>query len=464
MSDTTAAVAAPTGDEPTTITQRLTAAFAAADEPPAQVDNLTADQPTPEEVVADPVPEVEEPATADEPVEEPQTAEEDGDETPAEDEEAQEDGELTYPTEEELFEQLPRSVPKHVVKQMAQYAAIAKERGESLDKIGGDAFIEPLAKMVESLKSGSDDPNAYIPFLQGITEAGGDDALLEVLSHAMYVGLVKGPDWAANADTAEFGAEISQRTNAFLEMRFGLPIDKLDRFTTFDKIGWFDKIEGWIKDEYVSQAELDELIQVTADPVLTKQAEKIAELERRQEKTVEESKTATVPDSEIEQNFSEYLGNAVDHVLETVIFTDSALKDLAGDSAELKQDKAKFRSQLAQQMRLELDRHPNRSKLLSGFKKGRQQTSVYQHDLVTAVHAASTAIAKERAWAEQIVAKVYGQTRNAQLTPAKPTNGNAPQASTTPTVPKDHTPAPDGLKTKAQIQKNLEEAFAEFDA
>lgn len=446
MNDATvAAPQAATGDA---ITQKLTAAFT-----PPEVDNTAVEEPlTVEEPKADePTKEPEEPKPEEEVAEEEPQGEPDAD---------------FYPSNaEELKAKWPRSVPLYCITQAAQWAEEAKEGSAIRDRLG-DAFIEPLAKMAEALRDDSNDPNAYVPFLTGVMEAGGEDALLKVLSQSLYVGLVKGPDWAENPDTADFGKELQRRADAFFEMRFGIPASRIAVATDWERDGSLDRFNSFLESDYkdeegdIDEAKLfdaakklyNETRSIRNDPVKKRLAEENAALRRQPEKP--EEKVQAQDDGA----FSTYLGHAVDTVLEQVILKGSPLMDVKDDPEDLKEYKQLFREQLAQSMRNAIERSKNTPNLATGFRRGEERTAKYRENLTRIIDAEGIpAIQAQKLKAENLIAKAYGKTRNAKLAETKPEP--TPPVEQEPTKPTDFAPQ-QGTKSIRDVQNRLEQAFA----
>ena len=406
------------------------------------------------ETPAEEVPEVEEEKSEEEKSDEPEKEtedESDEDEIPDSDEE--------YPTEEQLLASLPRSVPKKFIAQAAEWSQEAKDLNEKIDSIGGEVFIKPLSDMVTALKDESDDPNSFIPFMTAVTEAGGEDALLKMLSQSMYVGLIAAPEWSKKPETKAFGEELLRRGDAFLNMRYGVDTKELNSLVDFGKVGWPEKIADWSK-RYAEDStdttiydEFEEFMQLGADPKQRKVLEENRELKRQlEEKAVPEK----AEDKNFEQGFSDFISENVDKVVDNVILKNSPLTPRENDTDELKEQKQWFRDVIAQQMLASINKSSNRQSLLDGFKVGKQRTSVYQSNLMVALSDAVSATSKDKLRGEQIVASMYGKTRNAKLV-TKPVE--KPVVPAVPTVPTDFKPAPDGKKSIHQIDKELAEAL-----
>lgn len=457
MNDTQGTAPAIAGDP---ITQNLAGAFAALD-----VDNTAA--PVEEPVVEEPKVETPEEPTEEPPAPEEKPEDEKGEEGDTPDEPEASVDEDYYPeSADELKAKWPRAVPLHVIEQANQWAQEAKEGAEIKAKIG-EAFIEPVSKMVEAMRSDDDDPNSYVPFMEGVVDAAGESGLAKVISHSLYVGLVKAKDWIANPETAEFGKELNRRADAFLEMRFGLPADRIEKATDWDKDGSLDKIIALLESEYKDEdGDFDEIKLLDAakvlynevrsirnDPVKKKLAEENAALRRQPEKPIQVEERAD------ESEFVDYLGTVCDRVLTEIIPKNSPLIELKDDSDEIKETKQTLRDQLADKMRFTLQKSKSRVPLLDGYKKGQQRTSVYQDKLVNAFATEVVPVINaERLRAEKLIAAAYGKTRNAQLA-KKATPPSPPPPAQEPTVPTNFQPA-QTRPTTAQIDKRLSDAFA----
>ena len=462
MSDTAVvAVAEPTAYPGDPIAQSIQDALDAQATPP--VENSE------EEVVEVPKadePEVEEP-TVDEPKEE-------GDEETPEGEPTDEVDEDYYPesADDLAAKWSNRAIPKYAIEQAAAWAAEAKAGHEITAKLG-EPFIEPLAKMAEVMRSTDDDPNAYVPFLEAVVDMAGEDGLAKTLSHSLFVGLVKAPEWSDNPAMADFGKEIARRTDFFLEERFGLnaesitalgklnaDVSRLTIAADLDADGTLDKVLKWIDGEDDDLADiLDEIEEVRAirsNPVNKKlaaqakaQADELAKLKTQPDKKPD----VKVDDREVDNNFTQYLDQAVDNVLEELIPKDSPLKPFKGDSEDLKQAKAYHLAALADKMRAVIAKSPQRSTLLNGFRRQQQNTAVYRDNLVKLFgNEVVPAINADRKTAEQMIAKQYGKQRNAVIAKDLPKPTEQPVLE--PTIPTNHAPA-NKIKTDREIEKDL---------
>lgn len=464
MSDTAVvAVAEPTAYPGDPIAQSIQDALDAQGIPP--VENSE------EEVVE--VPKADEPEKVEEPEKVDEPKEEGDEETPEGDEpepEAKADFEPT--SVDDLKAKWPRAVPLHVIDQAYEWFEEAKAGNEITAKLG-EPFIEPLAKMAEVMRSTDDDPNAYVPFLEAVVDMAGEDGLAKTLSHSLFVGLVKAPEWADNPAMADFGKEIARRTDFFLEERFGLnaesitalgklnaDVDRLALAADLDADGTLDKVLKWIDGEDDDLADiLDEIEEVRAirsNPVNKKlaaqakaQADELAKLKTQPDKKPD----VKVDDREVENNFTQYLDQAVDNVLEELIPADSPLKPFKGDSEDLKAAKAYHIAALADKMRAVIAKSPKRSNLLNGFRRQQQNTAVYRDNLVKLFgEDVVPAINADRKTAEQMIAKQYGKQRNAVIAKDLPKPTEQPVLE--PTIPTNHAPA-NKIKSDREIEKDL---------
>lgn len=461
--DTAAAPAtAPVASTGDPITAALTAGFAAL-EAPAEIDNSNVED-TPE-VTPSEVPDAPAPA------EEPETPEDDPEAIPEEDapegEEAddEESDDATesadYLTSEQIEEKFKVSNTKALRILTAQYSEDARKGAEAIDSIGGEPFLVPMAEMSQSLQAAvrpDAAPGALVPFFQGIVKASGDEALVKVIGQSLYMGFVQGPTWSENPATKAFGEALNGRVEEAFQARFGTSIDDVARMAEFAKVGWIEKIAKWTEDNFVPEEELEEMLKINNDPVLKRLAEENTALKGQQGKPGAED-TATNKDLDIENSFGDYIGERTTSVVENVLLKGSPLKDVEGDTPEMKTQKAFFRGSLADKAQKLLTQSADKKDLLNGFRNGNKDTSTYQSALVTAFDTVLKAVNADKVSAENTIKQLYGKTRNAKLIP-KTNNTPPPIAPKTPTVPTDFAPPANGIKTTAEIQKQLEEGFA----
>lgn len=440
MSDEQAPMGA-TGDP---ITDSLTEFFKSA-ENPSQVENSEVVE-TPEvvEVPAEPEPEqIEEPK--EEPTEEP--AEE---AATTEDEESEEEV-VEFLSAEQIKEKFPRNSSKGLIAYAAQMADKAKVGTEAVAAIGGEAFVEPLAKMSTALQAQT--PEELSKFFEGVVETAGTGALLTVLGQALYMGFEKSDEWAKNPETAMLGESIQAMVEASVQAKYGTSSADLVKMAQWAKVGWFDKLDQWIKDEYVPEDELDDMLKINSDPVYKRLAEENYALKQQQEKKTSTEEKGRADNVEVD--WGVYAAEQVRNGLK-VEWTKSPLRDIETDAPEMKERKAFFRQVLESQAIEEFNKNTSKAQLLADFRSGKQHTSVFRKNVTDTMDSTLKAVRPNKALAEGMLAKLYGNTRNGQLLhkPVPP----ADSAPLQPTVPTDFKPQK-GNMTMAEIDKSLEEAF-----
>ncbi len=477
--DQPAATAPQQGDP---ITLKLAAAFAemetpepvdnsATEEEPAKIEEpvKTEEEPKADETTDDKKPEDEKAGKPDEKASEDEPK---GDDDTDEDDEDESD-EIDFPTEEELAERYPRGVAKKFIHESAQWAALAKEGQDALGTLGGPAFVEPLAAMSNAMQEAYradelPESEVFRPFFQSILEVGSTKALGGVLGLAVNMAVVNSDHWKSNPQTKEFGELIDGMVDRALDARFGANSTELARLGEYAKIGWLDKIDEWVDLEFVPQADIEELLELNKNPVAKKLAEDNRKLIRERDAEAKKGKSEeTARDATIDNSFGEYAYNAVDHILKTVTWTSSPLRDFEGDTAEMKEHKEFLRGMLAKDVLEELHADKGKAKLLKAFREGRHGTTTFQGDMANLMMDVLNRTSGKFKTAESLFAKVYGKQRNAKLKAKEaPANGNTPktdnasvdQAKKEPTVPTDFGNGKQPVSVK-DVDKRLEEAF-----
>jgi len=453
MPNDTGAATAQVADQGNAIDNLIASAFNI----PTEVVEEQVEVETPAEIVEEPAAEqAEEVVEESEPVADEQSE--------ATDEEAPETT-SEYPTEDELFTRLPKSVPKWAVKEMATYAQNAKEGDELREAIGGDAFVAPMVKMSEALRTDGDD--AALTFFQGLSEVGGDEAVMRVLGKSVEMAFVHGRMWQESSETKDFGDKLASLTNAAVEHRFNVPMDRLEVAAEWVADGSIDKFAEFLEKDFTDEdGDLDayamqeaaeqlhkELRAIRNDPVKQRLAKELAEAKRQVAKAPE---TPKIDDTQVTQAFRDYGAKAVEQVLADVVVSgNSPLKVLPTDSDEVKNTKQFFASTLASKMQAEFTKDELYPVLLNGFKLGQHTTSIYQTKLVQAMGRAIKAIDGDRKQGEALIAKAYKETRNAKLPPA--TKPVTPPA--TPTVTTDFSQQNGHKKSVADVEKDLAQLF-----
>jgi len=457
MSDTAATTVA-TGDP---ITLALTAAFADA-ELPAQIDNSTPEEIEPatesagEAVETPPEPEEEE-ADPEEGAEPTPGAEESEEDEPAESQDPDEPVKILTP--EEIEERFARSNTKEGRAYMVQVSEEAREGRDVIAKIGGKPFIEPMAKIATALQNADDDPAALQDLFVGIVDASGAETMLSVVSQAMYMGFVKADDWAKSPETAQLGEALNKIVDTSVQARWGIDTERLAQMVEWERVGWLDKLNEWVENNYVPQSELDEMLEINSNPVLKKLAQENQALKKQSEKATPKDGQDS-PGEQQDTAFSTFIADSVKPVLNDVILKGSPLRDASTDTPAMKDTKEFLRAALEHKVLQEMENSPAKAKLLDGFQKGKQHTATYKAELAKAIDSVRRSTRSQIGIAEDLMTKLYGKSRNAKIVPPA-TTPVKPSETLPPTVPKHHEAA-SGPKTVGEVQKNLQRAFEEF--
>lgn len=460
------------------VVQNLTAAFAAQDAP-AQVENPSEPEAKAEDAVKVEAEKADEPVKAEDPAKEVEPDKESDADKPdadADDESENEYTVLTYPSEDELKAAWPRAVPLKVVKQAAAWAEEAKQGKDTVTALGGEHYIKPLTKMASALQDDNAPPDAFQPFFEGIIEAAGDSALMKVLTQSIHMGFIQSPAWQANPETKAWGDELAGKVDAAMVDRFGVNAETMSNLADWQSIGAIDGFAKWLGEEFkdedgefddlkfheASKSFYNEIRGIRNNPKVKELTQKTLELERQLESREAEAKQ--VPEVDFDNSFGEYFGGVVDTVLPKVIFAGTPLADLATDTPEMKDRKAYFRDNIATKVRQSLDAG-DRKKLLDGYKQGKHSTAIYQTTLAKAMETAIGKADSDRKMAEKTIAELYGKTRNAELLKKQEESAKkgTEEAPLKPTQPTEFA-STDRPKTVKDVQKNLSDAFAAFDA
>lgn len=395
--------------------------------------------------------------------EEPDELETEG-ETPETDEPEAEEGEGAEPEEddavptdgvkiltpEEIEAKFARSNTKEGRAYMAQVSEVARQGQEIVTKLGGEPFIEPLAIMSTALQDPT--PENLNQFYVGITEAAGVETLVSILAQAVYMGFTKADDWAANPATADFGGAVQQIVEDAVQHRFGVSSERLQKMAEWEAVGWFDKLDEWVQNNYVPQSDLDEMLEINQNPTLRKLAEENQALKKATKSSADDTTKESVP---VEAAFSNFASEKVTTALHELAWAKSPLLDAKTDSAEAKQAKEFFRAALERDAMEEFKKATAGSKLQKDFNLGKASTAVYRTDLTKALNAMIAATKPQTDMAEKILAKLYGTTRNAQLLPKQQVQrktASVPRAMVAAQAPQAQV-----IKSIRDIDRELEE-------
>ncbi len=127
----------------------------------------------------------------------------------------------------------------------------------------------------------------------------------------------------------------------------------------------------------------------------------------------------------------------------------------------MKDEKAFLRNRLQNDAVAAFNAGPARAELLKGYRQGRSTTATYLSSLAQSFNDALLQIKEPTSVAERMVAKVYGKTRNAQLTKPPAPKTAAPGLAPTQTKKFDKSATP---KTGDDILSGLEQAIAAHES
>lgn len=344
----------------------------------------------------------------------------------------------------------PRNANKALVAEAAQFSALAKEGHEAVQSLGGKTYIPGLNLISDGLRN-----DHHKKVFQGILETAGAEGVLKHVAETLDLGLIQAKQLQENPETAQFGKAIGATLDAALEARFGGSISSksLEQAAKFIDAGWLEKIEKWSEEEYVDPDEVQQLVDTYNDPREREFRKREAEYQRRiEEKETQAQAQAQIQDFEIEGKFSRTVADEVAKVLTNVVWQKSPLKELANDTAEVKQEKALLRSVLQNQAIDAFNSNDARGNLLKAYKFGKSTTAVYQDQLATAIQSAVLQTKEQTSIAERMLAKLIGGTRNAQLAKKSARTAQPESVPTTPTQPEAKSEKP---ITKADVEKQL---------
>ncbi len=277
----------------------------------------------------------------------------------------------------------------------------------------------------------------------------------------MRMGFLEADPRTASEDPIQqhFGNVLKTVVDSVLAEKFGneMDVSRMSKLAAWDEAGWFEKIEKWTEEGYVSNDEINELLEVSNDPkLLATLKENKALKDQLSEKDTKAKDTATEKQAEVESSFDKLAGDSIDATL-TDIWRTSTLRDIASDTPEIKEEKAFLRSHLTEEAKAAFRTATDRSKLVDGFRSGQQNTAVYKTNLANAINSSVLATRKNTAIAERLFAKVYGKSPNSRLTPKTPEADNQQPSVLQPTT----TQTFGGEKmTREQIKTSLAESIA----
>ncbi len=330
-----------------------------------------------------------------------------------------------YPDVAALKEKYPRQKAE-LYEEAARYAEKARKGDETILKMGGEELIEPVSKIVTGLRTS--DPQS---FFEGIVEAGSSESLLDVTGHSTYLALIKAKEWAANTEVpelAEIGTAMIENTNATFVAAFGegITLDIMHELVQLHKIGLTEAWARWKDQEYVDSSEFDSMVEASNNP------EQFASLREKSKKTEAELTEArkkldaqeTTKASAVEAKFASESAAQIEKSLTEIVWAKSVLKELASDTAELKETKAEFRSNLIAIATKAFKTSDDYRLLETAYKRGDGNNLKFRESLTRAMNKTLLTIKEKNSIYERTIAGLYGKQRNFQLAKKKTANGN----------------------------------------
>lgn len=450
-------------DGGSTAEDRLTAYFQAQDEPePSQVDNSDTDDEA-DESTSDEQSGGDEPAEGDADDQGGDQDEQESDEESETDESNDELPKASFGGKPEFLDaaglkaKYPRNSSNALIEEAASYSQLAKKGQEVIEAIGGEPFVPGMTTIANGMKS-----NDGGVILQGIQDAAGDEAVIDIIGKVAYTGIVESVEMLKSDKPfeVEFGKGMLGVVEAALSERLGREVTmaKLDRFAQLEDAGWFEKVEEWTKAGYADIDEVNSLIDDTANPKLLAVLKENAELKSQQakEKTTAQAQSA-VQQREIENSFGKEVSEAITKSLNEVVWKTSALRDIDSDSDEIKADKAMLRQNLEQLANAAFNAADKRMSLLKDYRQGKGNTAVFKTALAEVIDAAILSTEANTAKAEQLIAKLYGKSPNAKLiSKAKAAANGQPPTQTKQFEKKDNA-------SVADIDKAYADRFAAYE-
>jgi hypothetical protein len=360
--------------------------------------------------------------------------------------------------EEGLKAKFPRNSSKELIAEAARYSAVAREATDQLERIGGDAFIEPLENIVSGLREGKSQT-----VFQGIVEASGSDALLTVVGDALALAMLNSSQMTKSDDpyTAQFGTALGQMADKVIQSRFGesVTVEKLEQLSKLADAGWLEAIEKWGTDGIIDRDEAEKLLQASNDPKLREQLVENARLKKElEERSARERERSTQAEREFDTAFSKSVADEIGKALSSTVWKTSPLAEQPKDTDEQKAEKAFLRERLIQDAINAFDQSDHKGKLIAAYKQGKSSTATFRTDLTNAVASAILSTKPQTARAEGMLVKLYGKSHNAKL--AQPKSDPKQPGNLTPTQPT--TPADDAgnKKTGDEILSAMEQRIA----
>jgi len=361
-------------------------------------------------------------------------------------------------TREEIDKQFPRT-SKEIRDVAARNAEIALEKQEILDSLGGESYIEPL-QMIASGLHGGDNVSVFTGIFTAAGSAGFEGLVRDVLQLAFV-------DAVENEPKTEWEMQLNEALQSYVDTALAA------RLGDGVNMRYITKLVKYDRSGQLNTADVDQYFEETGEDVDVIESPRIAALEQENRhlkeklgQTSESQATAAKKaDEEHREQYDTGFADNLTAMAKSKIFSKSVLREIDGDSAELKIAKGRARKMLLEGAIKESRDKSVYRKLRNSDRKGEKATAKYRKDLTTLIDDALAQVKIDASDLEPVFSLVYSLSRNTNLKKPQLGNGAPPEnadKARQPTQPKQAQRSED--ISWEDWQKHLREQTASMEA
>lgn len=274
----------------------------------------------------------------------------------------------TILTAEEIDKQFERA-PKAIRDLTKSYADEARASRETVEKLGGTHFLEPMARIAEGIKSGEN-----MGVFEGFLAATGVNGFTGLLDDALNLALVH---IAQGEPTTEGEKVLKEQTTALvdkaLQARFGenATLSRIAELCKYDQDGYLnvDDVRKYYEESDQSE-----------NPVVTAQKAEIERLKTELgQKDVSETEAKRTQEKQVFEQFTASANKSLDAVLDKHVFGKSVINPLPNDPAPIKTGKEAAKQLLNSFIQQKMSTDTKYADLKKSYARGEANTAKYQN-------------------------------------------------------------------------------------
>lgn len=307
-------------------------------------------------------------------------------------------------TEDEIKTQFAR-VPKAAQSTILEYANLARSGQELIDKIGGEHFVEPVAKIAESIRNGDN-----MGVFSGYLEAGTVDGFADLINDTLDLAFVQIAQGEPTNDGEKWLKERTQTMlDSVLQTRFGenASLQRIEQLLKYDRDGYLNTDDV---SKYYEEADAHE------NPVISSLKEENAKLKAQiGEKETIASEQKREQEKLAAERFATSTNETLDKVLSSMVYETSALNPVTTDSTAFKAGKEAAKSLLNSHAQTILKNNPQYAELQKSYLRGESSTAIYKSKLTGLMETAMLEAKEMASKFEAVFAEVANNSRDVKL-------------------------------------------------